>query len=139
MGTFDPIRFLISQVPLEAVQREVHRQSVSGQSGLIILALCAALLLALALILWLIRYRQQRIVDNPDLLFRELCSAHGVTWRQRQLLKKLVRLQGLKDPCLLWLDVELWDLEKIKSRSLSSPRQQKRISALKHTLFTYPN
>ncbi len=46
---------------------------------------------------------------SPKRLFRELCSAHELDWRDRRLLQQVVRLHRLSQPATLFVDPVLID------------------------------
>src|SRR5688500_7467423 len=48
--------------------------------------------------------REQRIVNSPPRLFRELCRAHRLSRRQVKLLQLLASLHGLDQPARLFLE-----------------------------------
>lgn len=86
-----------------------------GQAGggaamwLTLLMAAAGLALVWLAIQALSRHRQ-RLRHSPWRLFRDLCAAHRLTRRQRQLLRRLAQAQQLSQPAVLFLDPRAWDL-----------------------------
>ena len=82
--------------------------------GLILLAAAGGLALVWLAIQALNR-RRQRVRHSPWRLFRDLCAAHRLTRRQRQLLRRLAQAQQLAQPAVLFLDPRAWDIARLGS------------------------
>jgi hypothetical protein len=57
--------------------------------------------------------RERRITHSPWCLFKELCSAHGLAPRERQLLKRLAQQHSLENPAMVLIDENLWDGQRL--------------------------
>jgi hypothetical protein len=55
-------------------------------------------------------YERRRNASSPMRLFLSLCRAHRLRWRQRWLLWQLARAQRLKEPALLFLEPQRFEL-----------------------------
>lgn len=75
--------------------------------------------------------REQRIVNSPPRLFRELCRAHRLSRRQVKLLQLLASLHGLDQPARLFLEPACFDAAN--APALSS--RQREYHELRCTLF----
>jgi len=72
---------------------------------------------------------------HPKALFRSLCRAHGIRFRDRLLLAQLARHHGLEHPARLFLEAERF------APTTLSPRLHRNLdalSALRAILFTEP-
>ncbi len=67
-------------------------------------------LLVLVVLGWGISYwrarRESRVVNSPRALFRELCSAHGMSRAERDLLHEIAQWHNLADPVQLFIEPE---------------------------------
>lgn len=57
------------------------------------------------------RYLFQNHYDAPNILFTQLCSAHGLTFFERRVLRHAAVRWQVADPCLLFIDQELWKFD----------------------------
>jgi len=91
-----------------------RRSSFDLGDGMTLLLVMTALVVALYL---LSRYLNRRdgnqSYHSPRSLFRELCGAHGLSFHNRRLLKKLASIQNLADPTLLFLEPERFEESNI--------------------------
>jgi hypothetical protein len=80
-------------------------------TGLFILA---AIFVGIWLLSRLLAMRDRhRVYNSPRRLFRSLCKAQGLGWRDRRLLRRLAGSQQLKDPGRLFLEAERFDEAKL--------------------------
>jgi len=56
------------------------------------------------------RARQRRASQSPWRLFKDLCAAHALDSRERQLLTRLARQRALAHPAVLFVDAAAWDM-----------------------------
>jgi len=73
--------------------------------------------MVIVFIAWLVRrmlmLRQRRVTHSPWCLFKELCAAHHLSPRQRQLLKRLAQQHRLEQPATALLDATLWEPQRL--------------------------
>jgi hypothetical protein len=50
--------------------------------------------------------------EAPTLLFMQLCSAHGLTRRERRTIRRAATRWQIDDPCLLFIDQKLWKFDE---------------------------
>jgi protein involved in polysaccharide export with SLBB domain len=79
-----------------------------------------------------LRRRQQRLRHSPWRLFRDLCAAHRLTYRQRHLLRRVAQAQQLPQPAILFLNPQSWDLGPA---SPLDPRTRQELESLQRQLF----
>jgi len=60
-----------------------------------------------------LRLRERRSLNSPAKLLAELCAAHGLRHRQRQLLASLARYHKLAQPAVLFVEPALWSTERL--------------------------
>jgi hypothetical protein len=65
-------------------------------------------------------------------LFRDLCAAHRLTYRQRHLLRRVAQAQQLPQPAILFLNPQSWDLGPA---SPLDPRTRQELESLQRQLF----
>jgi hypothetical protein len=46
-------------------------------------------------------------------LFKDLCAAHGLSRRERQLLARVARQFELAQPAMLFVEAAWWDAERL--------------------------
>ena len=56
---------------------------------------------------------RRRALNSPAQLLAELSTAHGLRYKQRQLLVRLARHHKLSQPALLFVEPTLWAAEKL--------------------------
>jgi hypothetical protein len=67
----------------------------------------AGIALAVWILWYLVRlYERRQGRPRPWRLFLSLCRAHRLRWRQRWLLWRVARAEGLRDPACLFLEPE---------------------------------
>lgn len=49
--------------------------------------------------------------EAPSILFMQLCSAHGLTRREGRTLRRAATRWQINDPCLLFIDQQLWKFD----------------------------
>lgn len=57
---------------------------------------------------------QRRRGSSPRRLFKELCRAHGLTWRERQMLVRLAAWHGLAHPMTLFVEPKRFHIEAVE-------------------------
>lgn len=80
-------------------------------------AMVAAGALVVTAVAWIMlkvaKGRERRITHSPWCLFKEVCSAHGLAARERQLLKRLAQQHRLENPVMVLIDEALWDAQRL--------------------------
>ena len=99
-------------------------------------AIAAGVTLALCLAAWLaVRYllRRERVkINSPAKLLQELFAAHGLRYRQRQLVTRLAKHHRLTQPAILFVEPALWSAERLSPRW---DRVRPELDALRKQLF----
>jgi hypothetical protein len=79
-----------------------------------VIALAAVVVVGVA---WLVarfaRVLQHRASQSPWRLFKDLCAAHCLNSRERQLLTRLARQRALAHPAVLFVDAASWDMHRL--------------------------
>jgi hypothetical protein len=78
------------------------------QNSVLFLGLALLAALGVWVVIRLVRWRRNRL-NTPWGLFGELCVAHGLSYRERHLLKILAIQHGLSQPATLFVDPRLWE------------------------------
>jgi hypothetical protein len=76
----------------------------SPNDWLLVLGIAAAALLAAGGAVALVRRLRKRACHDPQRLFRDLCRAHRLGWRDVQLLRKLARFEQVDPPARLFVE-----------------------------------
>jgi hypothetical protein len=86
----------------------------------------------LAILARVVARREKQSFDSPRALFQELCRAHRLDFANRQLLKRLARAAGVKQPARLFLEPQ-----RFEPRNLPKDLQEKWpiIESLRSRLF----
>jgi hypothetical protein len=63
----------------------------------------------LAILARVMARREKQAFDSPRALFRELSRAHGLDFANRQLLRRLARSAGVKQPARLFLEPQRFE------------------------------
>ena len=99
-------------------------------------AVVAGLALVIGLVLWLaarwMHLRERRIIHSPQKLLQQLYAAHGLSYRDRRLVDRLVRQHKLLDPAVLFVEPAWWDVEPLGTWWQS---RQSEYHALRDRLF----
>jgi hypothetical protein len=82
-----------------------------------------------------LRLRERRTLNSPAKLLAELCTAHGLAHRHRQLLTRLSRHHALAQPALLFIEPSLWSAEKLGP---TWDRNRSELETLRARLFACP-
>jgi hypothetical protein len=59
------------------------------------------------------------------LLFIQLCRIHGLSYRERLTLRRAATRWEISDPCLLFIDHQLWKFDEIVHQIAPSNLKQK--------------
>ena len=79
-----------------------------------LVALGAILVITIAwIVLRLIARRERRVSHSPWCLFKELCMAHEVTLRERQLITRLAQHHRLEHPTVLFVEPTWWEPQRL--------------------------
>ena len=101
----DIIEILANIEGYESGGRYLNRIGTSSANWFLLVAVVAIALLWVFLFYW-DKFRKQlaKRVDNPQMLFVELCQAHELTLAERSLLVKVINLSHLTQPSLVFID-----------------------------------
>lgn len=141
---FDHASLEAIHLPMLLARNEMLRSLSSGfrESGAEVnssgLMIGLALLVAAMLGCWMLarsraQKEQQRPYMSPRRLLKELCRAHGLDWKNRQLVARLARLHRLDQPALLFIDERYFELTGQKAVALQS--KQAELRQLRERLF----
>jgi hypothetical protein len=122
---------------IEAVTLNVLEQSPDSSHWISIVLLGVAIVLAAAVAFYF-TYRKQLncVCDDPELLFKELCRAHGLTFGQKAVLLKLIKARRLNNPNLVLIDSSLWVLDPTRDAELCTPKVRNRLIHVQRLLFS---
>jgi hypothetical protein len=81
---------------------------------------------------------RRRSPNRRSALFHELCMAHHLTLRQRNLLRRLAGLRRLEDPLVLMVDATRWHLEQLEKESQLRKQDLQELKKLQSTLYVAP-
>jgi hypothetical protein len=97
----------------------------------IIAAVSASIVLVIWFVMRWFQSRERTIANSPWHLFKELCSAHGLTLPERQMLTRLVRERDLPQPAALFVEPACWGLERqsASARTLELEKLKRRVFA----------
>jgi len=99
--------------------------------GLLILATIVAGMWAISRLVSL--RRRRRGYNSPWRLFWALCKAHGLKWSDSWLLRRVARVQNLRDPGRMFLEADRWEEKNLGRRfALEYPR----LKALRTQIFS---
>jgi hypothetical protein len=80
-------------------------------------AMLAAASLAIIVVAWIVSrsvaLRQRRIKNSPSRLFKDLCLAHNLTNRERQMLGRMAQQFRLLQPAALFVEPAWWEAERL--------------------------
>jgi hypothetical protein len=76
--------------------------------------------------------RRRRGYNNPWRLFWALCKAHQLKWSDQWLLRRVARVQQLRDPGRLFLEFERWEEKALGPRFVADTP---RLAALRNKVF----
>ncbi len=118
----------------ESFGQSFRNRGVAGYDdvllGLLIMAAIVAGMWAISRLVHL--RRQRRGYNKPWRLFWALCKAHGLSWSDSWLLRRVARDQNLRDPGRLFLEAQRWEEQALGPRfTLEYPRLQ----ALRKQIF----
>jgi hypothetical protein len=103
---------LLAAQTVDARWWERFRENPNAALSVWELLATAGAIAAITLVWWLIVKWQQRLqlrqYESPAGLFRELCHAHRLSWRERKLLWGIARAAHLAQPAQLFLRPDLY-------------------------------
>lgn len=112
-----------------------HAELDMGEIGVIIAA-CAAAGLLLWLLQWAAKWQEGKLDSpSPGRLFRDLCRAHKLRWRERRLLKQLASDTNVDHPVELFLKPEAFNIGRIPA---SLEAKATAVVSLSERLFAEP-
>ncbi len=128
--------FMLAQTRIEAMNHAFLARETedNSKSYIMLVAIGLALLVAVCIYFW-VKKRSERVVNDPNQLFRELCRAHHFSRKNRRLLFKMAREKKLANPCELLFNAELWTLDANNEQSLCHPKVRANIQKLRSMLY----
>ena len=101
----DIMGILANLEAFEAGRRHLSQPGTSSANWFLLVAVIAIALLWVLLFYW-DKFRKQfaKRVDNPQMLFVDLCKAFELTLAERSLLMKVMNLSHLTQPSLVFID-----------------------------------
>lgn len=99
-------------------------------------ALPVAILVAIA-IACLVWFRK-RLSNGRQDLFKEICKAHQLTGRQRNLLRRFAGVRQLDDPLILMIDATRWHLDQLDKQTQLKRKEIQELHKLQSTLYAAP-
>ena len=101
----DIIGILANLDAFEAGRRYLERPGSSSANWFLLVAVIAIALLWVLLFYW-DKFRKQfaKRVDNPQMLFVDLCKVHGLNLAEKSLLMKVINMAHLTQPSLVFID-----------------------------------
>jgi hypothetical protein len=98
-----------------------HQRPGLDASQMLMMTAAFVLLVGSVLVWHRITGRTSRhFCDSSTKLFHELCSAHGLKFSTRRLLKRLARSRGIKDFALLFVEPQHLDTKSLPGQLNSS-------------------
>lgn len=80
-------------------------------------AMVAAGAIAIITVAWiimrLVARRERRVSHSPWCLFKELCMAHELSLRERQLMTRLAQHHRLEHPTALFVEPTWWEPQRL--------------------------
>jgi hypothetical protein len=108
------------------------RWPLSYQIGVIAVGMTVAVCLAAWLVIRFLLRRERVKINSPAKLLQELLAAHGLRYRQRQLITRLAKHHQLTQPAILFVEPALWSAERLGPRW---DRVRPELDALRELLF----
>jgi len=65
------------------------------------------------IVMRLVARRERRVSHSPWCLFKELCAAHELTHRERQLVTRLAQQHRLEQPTALFVEPTWWEPQRL--------------------------
>ena len=109
-------RFVLAVAADPWKQKAEQLRENSEGVGSNLLVLCAVFTGATAvwcLVQRWIKYRRERTIDDPDLLFHDLCRAQRLSRKEKTQLIELAERRGLEDPSALFVREDYFDGEDV--------------------------
>ncbi|QDV21757.1 hypothetical protein [Aureliella helgolandensis] len=127
---------LIAEGRVAALRAGFQMQETKSLTiGLVLIAASFTVILATALLYWFIQRRAAKRFCSPKKLFRELCRVHHFSFPQRRLLAQLVKVGGVSDPNLLFIDSRLWILDPSKNPKLCVARNRRHLQKMQRAIY----
>jgi hypothetical protein len=113
-------------------QFRTGRSALDSQQWPVFLLALTLLILAVAAVSRYFNARESRGYSSCRGLYRELCRAHDVNWRERRLMSAVARRLGLPHPVFLFTDPQQLEPAKLP---VALHRRQVELAALSQRLF----
>jgi hypothetical protein len=99
----------------------------------VIAAVSAGIVLVLWLLTRIVQSQQRTSINSPWHLFKDLCTAHGFSLSERQMLTRLAHERNLMQPAMLFVEPASWDLERVSTstRTTELEKLKRRVFAVR--------
>jgi len=85
-----------------------------GWEGVGVVAAAATVVVVVIwLIFRLLALQERRGSNSPAVLFKDLATAHGLSHRERQLLRRLAQQYRLEQPAALFIEAAWWEDDRL--------------------------
>lgn len=107
---------LANRAAWERLNERLYPQTISWRSwlGLFVLAVVIGVLVGVSK--WLTSRDAVLGDTGTDSVFRELAAAHGLSWRDRWLLRRTADAAGLDHPAHVFVDPSIYEDEELAQR-----------------------
>ncbi len=127
---------LLAQSRFRATSQSLRMQQDGIQAAYMMLGITIMVVAIIVVAVYFIYYHDREATCEPRKLFRELCRANHLSWRQRRLLRDMAKIKRIADPLRLFLNADLWMIDTAKDTRLCKPRVRSRLQAMHKMLFT---
>jgi hypothetical protein len=108
-----------------------HQRPADGTNQMLVVVGMAAMV-ALVMLIWLRASRREKrpfSTNSSARLFRELCRAHGLSYANRRLLKRLAAARGLAGPAFVFVEPKHFDTANLPDGLQNSADDVRRLRA----------
>jgi hypothetical protein len=100
--------------PWKQTTQQLRENSEGVGSNLLVLcAVFTAVTAVWCLVQRWVKYRRERTIDDPGLLFHDLCRAQRLSRKEKSQLVELAERRGLEDPSALFVREDYFDGEDV--------------------------
>jgi hypothetical protein len=125
---------IANQVGAPNLAGRLAKAFVGWQGLFLIVGALLAITFLAWMVTWLVTARNRKISNSPERLFKDLCTAHKLTHRERQLMTRLAQKAGLSQPASLFVEPMWWDAGRLGSAWAKAVPE---LEALRKRLFAH--